>query len=82
MRTTRLLGILFVLTGVYVATRGAGWSGLYILAGFGFAFIGALLLSRRRVHRFRVRMDDDIALSPLAAKREVVDERPDIRAAG
>jgi hypothetical protein len=51
MRATKLLGVLFLVGSLFVATRGNGWHLLYIMMGAGLAFVSALLLSGRRAPR-------------------------------
>jgi hypothetical protein len=51
MRASKLLGVLFLVSSVFLLTQSSGWRfGLLALSG-GLAFMGLLLLSRRRSRR-------------------------------
>lgn len=54
MRISKLLGVLFLVLAVFTATRGPGWHFGYVALGVFLGFLGLLLVSARRVHRFRV----------------------------
>jgi hypothetical protein len=55
MRITKLFGLLLLISGIFISTRGTGWHAGYIGLGAFLAFVGALLLSRRRVDRLQVK---------------------------
>ena len=54
MRVSKLIGILFLVAAVFVATRGVGWHFGTIAGGMLLGVLGLALVSRREVRRFRV----------------------------
>lgn len=64
MRTSKLLGILLLIAGVFVFTRGTGWHFAYMAMGSFLGFVGLLLLSRRPTRRMVVKAPR----SPIAAR--------------
>lgn len=51
MRASKLLGVLFFVLSVFLLTQGSGWHlGRFVLSGC-LAFMGLLLVSRRRSRR-------------------------------
>jgi hypothetical protein len=55
MRTSKLLGVLLLVGGLFVFTRGTGWHVGYMAIGGFLGFVGMLLLSRRKVRAFPVK---------------------------
>src|SRR3954470_12995035 len=52
MRITKLVGILLLVCGVFVFTRGTGWHLSYMPLGVAIGFAGLLLVSRRPTRRW------------------------------